>query len=200
MEVFCSQVMDKNKTSSTSWEAVSPSTEPGVQSEVSTQTGGTSVVTFTLIVSDTVDMNKTSSTISEAVSPITDRNTRREENIHSVGPSEVTITLIVTGVLLVCAIGGGLILAKVVKRARKRQKPPEYCDVYDNRTSQISLHSYAEIDVGSSHVIDQNYAYAYGDMTSYSSVNSYADVYVGSDSSDSTEYANAAVQTFEISL
>ena len=44
-------------------------------------------------------------------------------------PSVVTTTLIVTGVLLVCAIGGGLILAKVVNRLRKRPKTLEYCDV-----------------------------------------------------------------------
>ena len=42
----------------------------------------------------------------------------------------MTTTLIVIGVLLVCAIGGGLILVKVVKRLRKRPKTPEYCDVY----------------------------------------------------------------------
>jgi len=42
-------------------------------------------------------------------------------------------SLIVNGVLLVCAIGGGLIFAKVVKRLRKRPKTPKYCDVYAPR-------------------------------------------------------------------
>ena len=185
--LIVNDTVDMNKTYNTSSEAVSPSTEHEDQTEVSTQRGGPSVVTITLIVNGTVDMNKTSNTSSEAVSPITDRNDESEVHVstQSVGPSVVMITLIVTGVLLVCAIGGGLILAKVVKRARKRQKPPEYCDVYDNRTSQISLHSYAEIVEESSCVIEQNYAYAYGDRrTSHSSVNSYADV--GSDSSNAT--------------
>jgi len=56
------------------------------------------------------------------------------------GPSVVTITVIVTGVLLICAIGGGLNLLKVVKRRRNKQKTSEYCDVYAPRTSHISLH------------------------------------------------------------
>jgi hypothetical protein len=35
------------------------------------------------------------------------------------GPSGITTTIIVTGVVLVCAVGGGLVLAKVLKRLRK---------------------------------------------------------------------------------
>ena len=41
------------------------------------------------------------------------------------GLSVLTTTLSVTGVPLVCAIRGGLILAKVVKRRRNRPKTPK---------------------------------------------------------------------------
>jgi hypothetical protein len=92
------------------------------------------------------------------------------------GPSVVTTTLIVTGVLLVCAIGGGLILAKVVKRLRKRQKTPEYCDVYAPRVSYISFHSYAEVN----------------SVSSYVSVQSYAEI--SSDGRNATGYSYVAVQ------
>jgi hypothetical protein len=68
------------------------------------------------------------------------------------------IIRILTGVLLVCAIGGGLILAKVVKRQRNRQKTPEYGDVYVPRASYVSVHSNAEVGAGSSHFPVQKYA------------------------------------------
>jgi Leucine-rich repeat (LRR) protein len=61
------------------------------------------------------------------------------------GPSVLTTTLIVTGVLLVCALGGGLILTKVVKKLSTREKTSEYCNVYAPRASNISLHLYEEI-------------------------------------------------------
>jgi hypothetical protein len=61
------------------------------------------------------------------------------------GPSVLTTTLTETRVLLICSIGGGLILAKVLKRLRKRPKASEYCDVYAPKASHISVHSYAEI-------------------------------------------------------
>jgi len=69
-------------------------------------------------------------------------------------PTVVKITLIVIGVLLVCAIVGGFILAK---RLRKRQKTPDYCDVYAPRASNISLHSYEEVGVGPSLDTDETY-------------------------------------------
>jgi hypothetical protein len=87
------------------------------------------------------------------------------------GPSIVTTTLIVAGVLLVCGIGGGLILAKLMKRLRKRQKTPEYCDVYAPRSSYVSVHSYAEIVAGPSHVTDESYADV-GERPSYITVQS----------------------------
>jgi hypothetical protein len=77
----------------------------------------------------------------------------------------------VTGVLLVCAIGGGLILAKLMKILRKRQKTPEYCDVYAPRASYVSVHSYAEVVVGPSHVTDESYADV-GERPSYITVQS----------------------------
>jgi len=52
----------------------------------------------------------------------------------------------------------GLILAKVAKRLRKRQKTPDYCDVYTPRASNISLHSYEEVGVGPSLATDETYA------------------------------------------
>ena len=92
------------------------------------------------------------------------------------GPSVVTITLIVTGVLLVCAIGGGIILGIVVKRRRNRRKTPEYCDVYAPRASYVSIHTYAEI----------------GEGPSYVSVQSHTDV--DTDSRNATGYSYVAVQ------
>jgi hypothetical protein len=66
------------------------------------------------------------------------------------GPSIVTTTLIVIGVLLVCAICGGLILVKVVNKRRNKPKTPEYDDVYARRASYVSLHLYEEVGAGSS--------------------------------------------------
>jgi hypothetical protein len=70
-------------------------------------------------------------------------------------PSVLTTTLIVIGVLLVCAIVLGLILAKVVNCRRKRPKTPEYCDVYAPTASDISHCLYEYIDAGPSHITDQ---------------------------------------------
>jgi hypothetical protein len=64
----------------------------------------------------------------------------------------------VTGVLLVCAYGGGLNLAKVVKRRRNRKETPEYCDVYAPRASYVSVNLYAEIVQRPSHVTNLSYA------------------------------------------
>jgi hypothetical protein len=72
---------------------------------------------------------------------------------------------------LLCAIGGGLIWAKVVNRQRNKPTTPEYDDVYAHRASYVSVHSYAEIDVGSSYVMEENYAYV-GNKPSYFSVQS----------------------------
>jgi hypothetical protein len=60
------------------------------------------------------DMNIKSNTSSEPVSPRTEPKEESGVNTENEGPSVVTTTLIVTGVLLVCAVGGGLILAKVL--------------------------------------------------------------------------------------
>jgi hypothetical protein len=117
------------------------------------------------------DMNKKSNTSSEPVSPRTEPKEESGVNTEKEGPSVVTTILIVTGVLLVCAVGGGLILAKVVKRRRNREETPEYCDVYDLRASYVSIHSYAEIVAGPSHVTDQSYADV-GKRASYISVQS----------------------------
>jgi hypothetical protein len=85
------------------------------------------------------------------------------------GPCVVTTPLIVTGVLLNCAIGGCVILVKVVKRPRNKPKTPEYCDVYAHRASYVSMHSYAEVGAGTSNVTDQLYADV-GKRPSYISV------------------------------
>ena len=92
------------------------------------------------------------------------------------GPSVVTITLILIGVLLVCAIDGGIILVIVVKRRRNKPKTPEYCDVHASRASYVSIHSNAEI----------------GARPSYVAVQSYTDV--DSDSRNATGYSDVAVQ------
>jgi hypothetical protein len=85
------------------------------------------------------DMKKESNTSSESLSPRTGRKEESGVHTNNGGPSVVTTTLIVTGVLLVCGIGGGLILAKVMKRRRNRPKTPEYCDIYAPRASYVSV-------------------------------------------------------------
>jgi hypothetical protein len=112
----------------------------------------------------------------EAVIPRTERGNESEIIDKVEGQSVVTIVLIVTGVLLVCAVVGGIILVKVVKRRRNRPATPEYCDVYAPRASYVSIHSYAEVGEGSSYI----------------SVQSYTDV--DSDSINATGYSYAAVQ------
>jgi hypothetical protein len=91
------------------------------------------------------------------------------------GPSVVTTSLIVIGVLLVFAIGGGLILAKVVKRVKKVPKTPEYCDVYAPRATYVSVQSYADVGSGSSYVSVQSYANVSSEST-YATGYSYVEV------------------------
>ena len=123
-----------------------------------------------------VDMNYTSSRSSEAVSPSTEHKNESEASAKDGGPSIVTTTLIVTGVVLVCAIGSGIVLVRVVKGRRNRPKTPDYCDVYPPSESHVSLHSYAEV----------------GAVSSYVSSKSYTDV--DSDSRNATGYSYVAVQ------
>ena len=99
------------------------------------------------------DKNKKSNTISEAVSPSTESEV--SDNVGDL--SVLTTTLIVSGVLLVCAVCGGIILVKVVKRRRNRQKTPEYCDIYPPRASYISINSYAEVGAESCNVSVHSY-------------------------------------------
>jgi hypothetical protein len=136
------------------------------------------------------DINKISNTSSEPVSQRTERKEESGVNTENGGPSVITTSLIVTCVLLFCAIVGGLILAMFVKRRRNRQKTPEYCDVYAPSASQTSLHLYAQIGAGPSHVTDQSYA-GVGRRPSYISVQSDTDV--GSESDNATEDVNVAV-------
>ena len=76
-----------------------------------------------------------------------------------------------TGVVLVCAVGGGLILTKVVKRREKRQKTPEYCDVYAPSASHVTDHLYEEVGSGPTHDRVETYA-DIGNRPSYISVQS----------------------------
>jgi hypothetical protein len=71
------------------------------------------------------------------------------------GPSLVT-TFFVPGVLLFCAIGGVIILVRVVKRRRNRQKTPGYCVVYASRAEYVPFQSYAEVGAESSYVSVQS--------------------------------------------
>jgi hypothetical protein len=96
------------------------------------------------------DMNNETTTNSEIVSTSTEHMGEHEISTLSGGSSVFTTTLIVTGVLLVCAIGGGLILAKLVKRLRKRRETSEYCDVYPPSASYVPVHLYEEIGGGTS--------------------------------------------------
>jgi hypothetical protein len=96
------------------------------------------------------------------------------------GPSVVTTTLIVTGVLLGCAIVGGIILVHVVKGRRNKPKMPEYCFVYAHSASYVSIPSYAEVGEGPSDV----------------PVQPYTDV--DSDSRNATGYSYVVFQEFAI--
>jgi hypothetical protein len=122
------------------------------------------------------EMNKKFNTSSEAFSLNTEHKDESKVSTQSGGPSGVTITLIVVGVLLFCAVGGGVIWVRVVKGRRDRPKTPEYCDVYAPRVSYASIHSYAAV----------------GAVSSYVSVQSDTDV--DSDSRNATGYSYAAVQ------
>jgi hypothetical protein len=122
------------------------------------------------------DMNYKSNTSSEAVSTSTELIEESEVSASGGSSSVITTALIVTGVLLVSAIGVGLILAKVVRRQRNRPQTLEYCDVYRPAASYVSVRSYATV----------------GSKASYVSVQSYADV--GPDSSYATGYSYVSVQ------
>jgi hypothetical protein len=98
----------------------------------------------------TEDMNCKSNTTLETVSSSTEHKDENEVSVNVGSPSVVTTSLIVTGVLLVCAVGGGIILVKVVKRRRNKPQTPEYCDVYAPRASYVSVEPYAVVGEGTS--------------------------------------------------
>jgi len=153
MEEFCSSVPgDMNNDSKRRSAVESTSTEHKGESEVSTQSGGIFVVTTTIIV-----MNNESKTSSEVVSTSTVHKVESEVSTKSGGTFILTTTLIVTGVLLVCAIGGGIILVKVVKRRRNELKRPEYCDVYVPRASNARINTYEEVGAEASSISAQSY-------------------------------------------
>jgi Leucine-rich repeat (LRR) protein len=95
-----------------------------------------------------------------APSPDKERKEESEVSKPSGSPFILTITLIVSGVVLVCAIGGGVILVKVVKKRRNKPNNPEYeyDDVYVPRASYISVHSYEEVGPGRFSNSDYSYA------------------------------------------
>jgi hypothetical protein len=66
------------------------------------------------------------------------------------GLSVLTTALIVTGVLVVCVIVGGLVLAKVVKKRKNLRNTPEYCDIYVPSASYNSGQLYEEVGSGQS--------------------------------------------------
>jgi hypothetical protein len=86
-------------------------------------------------------MNKNFNTNFEALSLNTEHKDESAVSTQSGGPSVVTFTLIVVGVLLVCAVGGGVIWVSVVKGRRDRPKTPEYGIIYAPRASYVSIHS-----------------------------------------------------------
>jgi hypothetical protein len=87
------------------------------------------------------EMNNNFSTSSEAVSLSTEYKDESAVSTQSGGPSVVTFTLIAVGVLLVCAVGGGVIWVRVVKGRRDRPKTLEYGIFYVPRASYASIHS-----------------------------------------------------------
>ena len=78
------------------------------------------------------DMNNENKIRSVVVSTCTGPMEECRVNTKNGGRSVVTTTLILTGVLLVGAVGCRFILAKVVKRLKRTQKTPEYCDIYSD--------------------------------------------------------------------
>jgi hypothetical protein len=105
----------------------------------------------------TGNMNCTPSTSSEAVRLSTECKDESEVSTKGGSLSVITITLIVIGVLLGCVLGGGFILAIVVKRRRNKSKTPEYWDVYAPMGTQVSVQSYAV--AGSDSTNATEYAY-----------------------------------------
>jgi hypothetical protein len=87
------------------------------------------------------DTNYISNRSSEAVSPSTGYEEESEVSARVGGPSVVTTTVLVTGVLLVCAVGGGIVLAGVVNRRWKRPRMSEYWDFYAMRATYVRLSS-----------------------------------------------------------
>jgi hypothetical protein len=137
------------------------------------------------------DMNYKSNTSSESVSPMTEHKEEGEVSNKGGGPSVITTALIVIGVLSVCALGGILILANIVKTLRNRPKTPEYWDVYAPRTTYVSVQSYADVGSRPSYLSVESYAEVCSGP-SHVSVHSYADV--GSYRSNATGYGFVAVQ------
>jgi hypothetical protein len=123
-----------------------------------------------------VDMNYTYNTSPGTLSPGTERNKESDVSTQSGSPSVLTTALIVFGVLLVCAVGGGLFLAKVLRKRTNIPDPPEYCDVYPPRSSYDSVHSYAYVD------------------SRRSSIPIYSYIDVRPDSNNATGYSYVSVQ------
>ena len=124
----------------------------------------------------TEDMNNKSNTCFETIRSRTEHNGENEVGAKDGRLSVVTTALIVPGVLLVCAVGGGIILVNVMKRRRNKSKTPEYCDVYAPRASYVSVPSYEEIGSGACYVSVQS------------------DTGVGTESRCATGYSYVAVQ------
>jgi hypothetical protein len=122
------------------------------------------------------DMNYTYNTSPNSVSLATKRKEECDVSTLSGGLSVLTTALILTGVLLVCGIGGGLVLVRVLNKRRNIPNTPEYCDVYAPRASYISVHSYAEVGSGQCSI----------------SLHSYTDV--RPDSNNAAGYSYATVQ------
>jgi hypothetical protein len=122
------------------------------------------------------DVNKNFNTSPEAVSLSTEHKDESAVSRQSGRPSVVTITLIVVGVVLVCAVGGGVIWVSVVKGRRDRPK---------NFRKRRRLRSQYIIRLNSLNA-------AVGAVPSYVSVQSDTDV--DSDSRNATGYSYAAVQ------
>ena len=120
---------------------------------------------------DAEGMNNKSNTSDKVVNPRKERNEESGVNTKFGGPSVIYTTLIVTGVVLICAVGGGIILTKLVKRLRKRRKTPEYCDVYAPGASHVSDHLYEKVGSGPTHDTVETYADV-GNRPSYISVQS----------------------------
>ena len=114
-----------------------------------------------------VDMNYKSNTSSEVVGPSRPTGYKEKSDVNAKvgGPSVVTTTLTVTGVLMFCAFGGGITLAKVFRRRGRRPRMSEYCDVNAPTATYVTVQSYADVGSRPSYITGPSYTHVRSDSS-----------------------------------